>query len=117
MIAFLQTLDDLGAAADANVARSAQIQIAIQRIRDRLAAGESLDRIVAEEPRPLIVELVTENIESLNDAGSAFRRAEATALRDAGLTIERIASLFGVSRQRVSALLQGPVGRGHRRAG
>ena len=115
LAALLQTLDDLGAAADANVERSAQIQVATQHIRDRLAAGESLSQIVADEPRPLIVELVTESIDTLNEAGSAFRRAEAAALRDEGLTIERIASLFGVSRQRVSALLQVSVRRRRRR--
>ena len=104
--ALLEALDDLGAAADANDERSAHIRSAIQHIREQLDAGESLSGIVAEERRPLIVELVTESIDTLNEAGSALRRAEAAALRDEGLTIERIAGLFGVSRQRVSALLQ-----------
>lgn len=116
LAALLQALDDLDVAAEANAVRAAQIRLGIQHIRDELAAGESLAQIVADEPRPLIVELITENIDTLNDAGSAFRRAEAAALRDEGLTVERIAGLFGVSRQRVSALLQVPVRRHRRRS-
>ncbi len=43
--------------------------------------------------------------EGLADAGSRWRRAEARALHREGLSMEKIAVLFGVTRQRVSALL------------
>jgi transcriptional regulator len=43
---------------------------------------------------------------NLETAGAEFRAAEALALRAEGLTIEAIADLFGVTRQRISALLE-----------
>ncbi len=38
-------------------------------------------------------------------SGAAWRRAEARALHQEGISMDRIAQLFGVTRQRVSALL------------
>jgi hypothetical protein len=70
------------------------------------AAGRSWHEIVAAEQRPLIVETITRALEVLGDVGSRFRREEALALRRERLSITRISELFGVSRQRVSALVQ-----------
>jgi hypothetical protein len=42
----------------------------------------------------------------LSEAASRLRRAQAKRLHDDGLTTERIAELFGVTRQRISALLR-----------
>jgi hypothetical protein len=42
----------------------------------------------------------------LSDAASRLRRAQARRLYDEGLSTERIAELFGVTRQRISALLR-----------
>ncbi len=67
--------------------------------------GESYREIISNEERPLLVELVSHMIDVLIDAGGQFRRAEADALYDEGATMDEIAALFGVSRQRVSALL------------
>ena len=61
--------------------------------------------IVKEEDRPLIVELLTANLNRLMSAGGQLRRAKAKALHDDGMTMEQIAHFFGVTRQRVSALL------------
>jgi CRP-like cAMP-binding protein len=44
--------------------------------------------------------------ERLAKAASRLRRTQARALREEGMTTDRIAELFGVSRQRVSALLK-----------
>lgn len=62
--------------------------------------------------RPLIPTLITENIEALQDVGAMLRRAEAAALRAHGYTMERIADLFGVTRQRIYFLLQSHPGAG-----
>ena len=40
------------------------------------------------------------------DASGAFRRALAVGLRKEGMQVTEIAALFGVSRQRVSALIR-----------
>ena len=52
-----------------------------------------------------IVELLTANLNRLMSAGGQLRRAKAKALHDDGMTMEQIAHFFGVTRQRVSALL------------
>jgi len=104
----LATLDDLLATTDANIDRSRSIRERIAHIHSHVEAGKPLAAIVAQETRPLIVELITENIEALQEVGSRMRWAEASALRAEGLTTTAIADLFGVTRQRVSKLLQHP---------
>ena len=69
------------------------------------ADGKAWSDIVKEEDRPLIVELLTANLNRLMSAGGQLRRAKAKALHDDGMTMEQIAHFFGVTRQRVSALL------------
>ncbi|HVU62075.1 MAG TPA: helix-turn-helix domain-containing protein [Mycobacteriales bacterium] len=71
----------------------------------RLEQGLDYHEIIRLEDRPLIVELLTENQHRLVEAGSRWRRAEAVALREEGLTLDDIASLFGVTRQRASQLV------------
>ncbi len=41
-----------------------------------------------------------------HEVGSTLRKAEAAALRANGYTMDRIAELFGATRQRISALLR-----------
>jgi DNA-directed RNA polymerase sigma subunit (sigma70/sigma32) len=84
-------------------------------MRDRIAhvvsareAGASYREIVSSEPGKLLVEMLTEAAKTLDAAGGTVRRAEARALHDEGMTMDEIATLFGVTRQRVSALLRGP---------
>jgi hypothetical protein len=74
----------------------------IRKLRER---GHRYSEIVPIEERPLIVELLTQNLNDLSDASSRFRRVEARALYSEGLTMAEIADLFGVTRQRVAALL------------
>jgi hypothetical protein len=100
------SLTELEQVAETNIARAESVRERIRALRDRLAEGVPLPDVVAEEPQPLIVELVTENIRALQMTGLRLRRAEAAALRAHGLTITRIAELFGVSRQRVWAILR-----------
>jgi DNA-binding transcriptional regulator LsrR (DeoR family) len=52
------------------------------------------------------VQLLTQDSAALDIAGANVRRAEAEALYAEGLTMEQIAKSFGVTRQRVSALLR-----------
>ncbi len=75
----------------------------LQRERER---GREYAEIVAEEERPLLVEMLTEVLDELAAAGATFRRAEARVLHAEGLSQEAIARLFGVTRQRVGVLLQ-----------
>jgi hypothetical protein len=104
----LTALAELIDVLDANVRRSAQILERARYLRTLREAGLGWAKAVESAKRPLIVELLTSSIEDLHESSARFRRAHARALRAEGLTIEQIAGLFGVSRQRVSALLSSP---------
>jgi hypothetical protein len=102
----LDALDDL---VDALTANSERNRIALERadaIRAARKAGRSYSEIVSDQARPLIVDVLNQNLDRLVTSGARFRRAEAKALHDEGVTMERIAEIFGVTRQRVSALLK-----------
>ncbi len=78
------------------------------RCRDLAAhreLGDSWSSVVANEARPLIVEELTRVQRCVEVATARFRRAQAQSLSAEGLTHDRIADLFGVTRQRVGALL------------
>lgn len=102
----LATLTGLEAAASDNLERSRQLQRRARNLRHRLQAGEDIVALVEAEDTPRMVELISTNMATLETAGAEFRAAEALALRAGGLTIDAIAGLFGVTRQRISALLK-----------
>ena len=102
----LGALTDIEVAAQGNVERSRRLQRRARHLRQRLQAGDHLVDLVEGETTPRMVELLSTNMATLETAGAEFRAAEALALRAEGLTIEAIAELFGVTRQRISALLK-----------
>ncbi len=102
----LHTLDELADAMRANARRSELIAERAAQIKRDRAAGVPWRELVSEEQRPLIVEMLSHNVAVLSSLGSRIRREEARALHDDGLSMERIAKLFGVSRQRISELLR-----------
>ncbi len=102
----LTALTHIETAARDNADRSRQLQRRARQLRQRLQTGASLVDLVTAERAPRMVELITTNMATLETAGAEFRAAQALALRAHGLTIETIADLFGVTRQRISALLK-----------
>ena len=100
------SLAEMEAAAGDNAERSRQLQRRARTLRRQLQAGKNLVELVEAEDTPRMVELISTNMATLETAGAEFRAAEALALRAQGLTIEAIAELFGVTRQRISALLK-----------
>jgi Sigma-70, region 4 len=68
--------------------------------------GMSYEQIVPLNRRLQVIELVSDAFKALSDAGSRFRQAEANALYGEGMTMDEIAVVLGVTRQRVSALLR-----------
>ena len=79
-----------------------------QTLLDAREAGRHWLEIVTAEDRPLVVERISSVLSSLARAGHAFRREEAHALQAENVSINRIAALFGVTRQRISALVREP---------
>ena len=102
----------LFAAVEDAVASVAELGRTIIERAERIRAIRDEDQpyrdIVPHEQRPLIVELLTESSNCCSAVGSRLRRVEASVLYEEGLTMDEIATLFGVTRQRVSVLLQSP---------
>lgn len=103
--AFLKSLSDLEISLDENVARAKVMKRRIAQIQRQREAGRSYKEIVEAEDGALLVRLLSESGQALSDVGARVRRTEALALHDEGLTMDEIADKFGVTRQRVSALL------------
>ena len=104
--AVLDSLDALVDVLRENQRRNNQAIARAELTRARRLEGASYRDIVESAQGPLIVELATESLAALMLAAGRLRRAEADALHAEGMTMERIAELYGVTRQRVSALLR-----------
>ena len=102
----LASLDALVQAVQANAEMQRRITRRARELHAARRRGTPWRQIVAAEDRPLIVEMLRHNQEQLSAAGSRFRREEALALRQEGLTLDQIAQLFGVTRPRIVALLR-----------
>jgi hypothetical protein len=104
--AFMAALEDLDRALDESLDMTHRMKQRIAEIRQAREQGLALRDIVPNEETPLIVQLLTENTNLLHSYGNRVRRTEARALHREGMTMDEIAKLFGVTRQRVSALLR-----------
>jgi DNA-binding transcriptional regulator GbsR (MarR family) len=102
----MDALEELDRALEDNTRRAERMRQRITELRAAGAAGRQIRDLVPEEEPPVIVQLLTESSDALHVYGSRVRRAEARTLYSEGLTMDEIAVLFGVSRQRVSALLR-----------
>jgi hypothetical protein len=103
---FDTAMQDLERTLDANARRVGQIKRRIAEIRRQRSAGRSYREIVEATKGDLSVQLITAAARALDEVGARFRRTEALALYGEGMTMEEIAKKFGVTRQRVSALLR-----------
>jgi uncharacterized protein (DUF3084 family) len=92
---------------DVVLAELEQARERAHQLQEERRRGRSWETIVLGEERPLIVEQISSAMASLAGAGGNWRRTQAQALREEGVSINRIAALYGVTRQRVSALLRG----------
>ena len=99
-------LQELDAALETSVAELNSARDRIERVLAAKADGATWLEVESVQDGPLVVASVTTVLDRLAAVGSRFRRAEAQALHREGLSMERVAMLFGVTRQRVSALLR-----------
>lgn len=104
--AFMEALGDLDRALDESLEMTERMKARITELRRSQAEGRELREFVPEEETPLLVQLLTESTNLLHAYGNRVRRTEARALHQEGMTMDQIAKLFGVTRQRVSALLR-----------
>jgi hypothetical protein len=103
---FLAALEALDRGLDENEQRTRRMKQRIVELTEACRTGRPIAEIVPEEETPLIVQLLTDSVHVLHEYGAELRRSEARVLHQEGMTMDRIARLFGVSRQRVSALLR-----------
>lgn len=101
----LSALRALGEQLDRTMAELSQARERVAELERLRAGGASWHAIVEREDRPLIVEALARALDDLGAVGGRFRREEARALQREQVSITRIGKLFGVSRQRVSAIL------------
>ena len=104
--AFLTALRELEGALDEMLESVELMKARTAEILDAAAAGHPLRASVPLEQRPALVQLLTRATELLQTYGNRVRTTEARALYSEGMTMDQIARLFGVSRQRVSTLLR-----------
>jgi hypothetical protein len=111
----LEVLDDVVAALKENTERAKRAMERAEQIRVRRKKGMSYSEIADDGYGPLLIRLVTENLQNLADKGSRLRRAHARALYSEGATLQEIAKMYGVTHQRISAIIhsgddEGPKG-------
>jgi hypothetical protein len=107
-----KALRQLGEQLDRTIADLGTARDRVTQLLGLRESGHSWYGIVAEEARPLIVETISRALDDLGSVGGRFRREEALALRRENVSVSTISRLFGVTRQRVSALVQERPGAG-----
>ena len=101
-----RALETLVTELDACIAELQRARVRSATLLEKRRSGRPWLEIVTGEARPLVVESISTVLSSLATAGHAWRREQASALQGEDVSINRIAALFGVTRQRISALLR-----------
>lgn len=102
----LATLDDLAVSLDENAEEEHLLAGRIRKFRAGRAEGRSWADVLSDESHPGSLELASSVLSRLSGVSAALRRIVARGLRGQGASVAAIAKRFGVSRQRVSALLE-----------
>lgn len=103
----LRSLDELMACARENMSMWLAVMERVERTRQLRATGMRYRDMGALQASttPTVIEAVTTNQDRLNRAAAAFRRATAQQLLSEGVPQAEIARMFGVTRQRVAAII------------
>ncbi|MDK3255616.1 hypothetical protein [Blastococcus capsensis] len=104
--AAVRALEQLISCIDESADELRRARVRAEQLLVERRAGKAWLELVTEESRPLVVESISTVLASLAGAGHTWRREEAAALQREQISINRIAALFGVTRQRISALLK-----------
>jgi hypothetical protein len=102
----LAAVEGLATAVEANAQDERLLVRRLRELREGRAEGRSWLDLLGPDERPSVLGLTGRIIGRLTDAGGRLRRALARGLRLEGATISTIAERFGVSHQRISALLR-----------
>jgi hypothetical protein len=102
----LTCLSALAASSGELYQRASQLSSWLATATERPAGGRSFEELLPLDKRLAVMEQISAAMRVLASDGYRFRRMQARALYAEGLTMAQLASVFGVSRQRVSALLR-----------
>ena len=102
--ALVSAIERVQMSARDNASRLEVMTQRLQLLRNGVEGGAPVADLVRDADPP-IVQLLTDNLEELQQSGVEFRYALAAALVEEGMSAADVARIFGVSRQRVSALL------------
>ena len=108
-----EVLDVLKAAAEGLDEAITLLKLALERmvrIREQRLSGMTYSEMADHSDLPSLVEIFRTSLHLLELHGHRLRVEAMRTLYAEGLSTDRIAELFGVSRQRVSALLRSPGG-------
>ena len=99
-------LQGLILALEVNIDLARRSEARARYVMDQRRRGRSYRDIVSTHGEQLIVEMMRENLTRLGMAASQLQHAQGKALYEEGMTMDEIGRLFGVSHQRVSAMLK-----------
>lgn len=102
----LDALGELDAVLRENAERERVLFQRIAEVRLARENGREWKSILADEEEPSTVQLVSTILRRQSEASGYLRRSLVVALRAEGQSIPSIATLFGVTHQRVSNLLR-----------
>ena len=102
----IEALQALVRVLDANDERVAYVRRRATDIKSLREQGYTWQQILSTEERPLVIDVLAQNMALLNEVGGRFRREEARCLRSEGVKDEQIADLLGVSMDHVQAMLE-----------
>lgn len=108
--AVIEALSEVEEAGEATEKVGREIAGRARTLRHAAENGEPIPAVIANEPRPRLVEMISSLLLALGGAGAKLRRAGALSLRTNGAKTHEIAGLFGVSHQRISRILRKPAG-------
>ena len=100
----LDALDELVQALRRSIEDVGTVTERAEVVRRARARGESYRAILGEPHVSLVLHTIAPMLDGLLGAAGRLRRAQVQALYREGLTMDQIARILGVSRQRVSVL-------------
>lgn len=103
--ALLEALTEMRAAVIQNRQLLAVIENRIELLSSALRSRHPAREVLLREEQPVLLQLLTEAILLMQNHGTRVRQTEAQLLYSEGLSMDEVADLFGVSRQRVSKLI------------
>lgn len=102
----LSLLEELARTFEENARYERMLARRMRNLRVGRSQGRSWQDLLAREPAPGVLSLVDRVLRRVTEGSGALRRTVASGLRAEGATVPGIAEMFGVSHQRVSALLR-----------